>query len=196
MKTEFNEGAVSLAKGPVETIVNFEALCRLDSADSRSLFDYADALRLVGRRKEARQVYKLLEEAKIPVDRRWVVPLFHGQTLFDVGLFVDAEQFFRIAAKLNPDTTVPCVYLAAALASQERFEDAVNVLQEAIHLLGDRDEVLLNLGLNLRALGRLNEAADYLQQSLSLSPQCEEAIEAFDDVKRALECKRIAEVNA
>ena len=171
--------------GPAETIVRIES-AGLDGASARDLFHYADALRMVGRQKESLQAFDLLERLGIPKGKEYLVRLFWGRTYYDMGRFEDAEVAYRMSAGLNPSTTVPWVYLASALSAQERFEEAITVLERAKELPGDPDEVLLNIGLYLRALGRLEAAAGYLRQAIELTPAYPQAVEALQDIEAAL----------
>jgi tetratricopeptide (TPR) repeat protein len=149
------------------------------------LYDYADALRRVGRRSEALSIYELLSNKPVPESKSWLVFLFLGETLSEAGRYAEAEAAFRTAVDLKPGTTVTWVYLAGALANQEKFEDAIQVLHNGLAVPGDHDEVLLNLALNLRTLGRLEDAAERLERALKLNPDYDEAREVLEDVRKA-----------
>ncbi len=161
-----------------------ESLSR-DDVGPRLLFDYADALRRVGRCKEAIAIYQKLEKDGVPEARKWLVFLYKGTTLREMGKFAESEEAFAEACRLD-DSTVPRVYLAGVLAAQERFQEAIDVLKEGLDREGDRDEVLLNIALNQRTLGRLEEAKESLKSALLLTPSYPEALAILEDVKAAL----------
>lgn len=173
--------------GPAVTICRFEQK-GLEDITTRELFDYADALRQVGRREHALLKYRELGEFLVFNKKAWLVDLYKGQTLYDMGKFAEAETSFRDACDGNP-ATVPRIYLAGALAAQERFEDALEILRSALDSEGDQDEVWLNIALNQRTLGNLEDAQNSLLEALSLSPSYEAAVNALADVRAALSLK-------
>ena len=181
-----DEDQMTRRQGPCEVIARFERPGHDFPRTSRALFDYADALRMVGRRSEAMAAYEELEILSVPEDKQSLIFLFKGQALYDQGKFRAAELAFVSACALDESTT-PRIFLAGALAAQERFLDAVAVLSEARERPGDPDEVYLNLALNQRALGMLSEAVLSLESALRLTPSYPEAEEQLVDVRAALE---------
>jgi tetratricopeptide (TPR) repeat protein len=174
-------------RGPAETIATVELMDR-DTLGTILLFDYADALRRVGRCKEAIDIYLELEKAEVPERRKWLVFLYKGTTLKQMGKFAESEKAYIEACKLDP-STVPRVYLAGVLAAQERFQAAIDVLEDGLDRDGDRDEVLLNMALNQRTLGKLKEAKESLESALKLTPSYPEASAVLEDVNAALSIK-------
>lgn len=180
-----NPDPPSKSPGPAETIARFQARSGDVAPSDRELFDYADALRRVGRGHDALKIYGTLEGKGFPDQWQSLVVLFKGQTFREMGRYAEAEGAFRTACELD-GSTVPRVYLAGALAAQERFAEAAKVLEDAADLPGDPDEVLLNLALNQRTLGLLVEAQESLQQALLLTPDYPEATALLADVRAAL----------
>lgn len=170
--------------GPAERIVRFER-SKDEIVTPRRLFDYADALRQVGRRQHALLKYAELADLPVPESKVWLVSLYMGETLYEMGRFAEAERSFRQACDRD-STTVPRVYLAGALAAQERFEEALVVLSNALSCEGDTDEVWLNLALNQRTLGDLKGAERSLIEALTISPGYPAALVALADVRTAL----------
>ncbi|MCW1926650.1 tetratricopeptide repeat protein [Luteolibacter arcticus] len=175
---------ISKELGPTETIRMFESKS-LDALSSFQSFEYADALRRVGRCKEALAIYQSLEGADVPAKHKWLIPLYKGKTLQEMGRFAESEQALIEACRLD-DSTVPRVYLAGTLASQERFHEAIEVLQDGLNREGDRDEVLLNLAFSQRTLGRLKEAKESLELALTVTPSYPEALALLEDVNAAI----------
>jgi Flp pilus assembly protein TadD len=151
---------------------------------SRMLFEYADALRLVGRKNDAAAVYSaLVSDDRVPESKRWLVPLFMGQTFMEMGKWSLAESSFRIACELNSTTTSPFVFLGASLTAQEKFNDAISVLKSALDIEGDQDEVLVNLAFNMRAIACYEEAADFATRALQIDSGTREAKELLADLQ-------------
>jgi tetratricopeptide (TPR) repeat protein len=151
------------------------------------LMEYADALRMVGLHKRALEVFEVIANTPMPWDKKYLLPLFRGRTYLEMGRPSEAEADFREAVVLDPDrSTSAWIQVAAAQAHQERFADAIETLRAATGLSGDPEEVYLNLGMFLRTLGRLPEAAENLQKALSIDPEYRKAREVLRDVERAL----------
>lgn len=176
-------------KMPSVTIAECDKIPRF-SWTSRMLFDYADALREIGRLSEALLAYDELKSYPIPEEKRWLLPLFRGQTLLEAGQHSLAEQSFREALILNPSTTVASVFLASTFTVQEKFDSAIETLRHALYLKGDIDEVLVNLGINLRAKGKLDDALKYVKEALKISPTYPEALELLEDIQSALSARK------
>lgn len=176
-------------KGPATIVAEIELLIEHSHLTAKQMFDYADALRLVGRRVRALEVYASIDKNQVPESKRWLIALYVGQTLHDSGKFGEAVVSFRLAAELNPVSTVPRVYWANSLTYQEQFREALEVLQHATTLEGDIDEVLLNIALNYRALGMLTLAREYSERALAMTPDYDDAQLVLDDVTQALASK-------
>ncbi|HMJ64862.1 MAG TPA: tetratricopeptide repeat protein [Candidatus Binatia bacterium] len=116
-------------------------------------FRYAQNLLAIGRISDAERHLLLAQQQGTPPEKRWLLDLMYGEIKKNRGDFAAAEADFRLAADKRPDSTVPWIYLAGALAKQERFAEACDILRRALSADGDIDEVYLNLGNNLRALG-------------------------------------------
>jgi Flp pilus assembly protein TadD len=150
------------------------------------LGEYAEQLHNVGRSSEAEE--QLLKAHTIFVNSatRYWTEIQLGLVLRDVGRYGEAEHWFRRAVESAPTKTGPYVYLAGHYARTERFADACEVLRTGLTAQGDRDEVYLNLALNLRALGDFKGAIESLWRALEISPTYEVARETLDDISAAL----------
>lgn len=174
--------------GPSETVAIFEAGSTLETSRGRALFEYADALRQLGRCTDALKAYAALEDKGVPPKEQWRVTLFKGTTLSDMGRHAEAETAFRAAAELINDT-IPVVHLASCLARQERFAEAINTLTEGLKRPGDTDEVFLHLALNQRALGLYEEAVKSVQSALQMSEDYAEAKAVLRDLQAAVSAR-------
>ena len=174
-------------QGPVYIIARLERDINTESFTSKELFDYADALRQIGRKTKAITIYDSIDESSIPIVKQWLLPLYKGQTFLEMGKYDFAEKSFRHSVNKNPKSTVPYIYLSSALFIQEKFEDCISVLRNAIDLDGDRDEVYLNLAFAHRALGQLEDTALWLRAALSITNDYALASEGLTDVLQALD---------
>lgn len=154
---------------------------------SREYFDFADALREVGRRKDALRVYEIMHEIKVPESKKWLVFLFQGQTFFEGGDFASAELCFVEADRLHSVDTVTAVYLASVFTAQEEFEKAIECLKLSLVRAGDHDEVYVNMAINYRALNQLGRAKDCLEKARDFDPSNQDVLLLSRDLDAALQ---------
>jgi tetratricopeptide (TPR) repeat protein len=142
----------------------------------------AENLRVIGRNDTVEK--ELLElVALVPAERKYLVHLSLGRFHTDHGRLAQAEEQYRRALALNPNTTVTYVFLATVLTRSDRFDEAYDVLTSGLHAEGDRDEVLLNMGNVKRALGEYDLASSHYQEALRLTPDYPKAQSAIADLK-------------
>lgn len=96
------------------------------------------------------------------------------------------ELVLRELVRELPDETPAWVYLGSCLALQGKLDEALTIHHHATTLRGDPDEAFLNVGLVLRGMNRLEEAAEALEAALELDPDYEVAERALADVRAAL----------
>lgn len=77
-------------------------------------------------------------------------------------------------------------HLGACLAAHGKHEEALAIHRHATELEGDPDEAFLNVGLILRAQGKLGDAAEAFESALRLCPDYPAASKALEDVRAAL----------
>src|SRR5580765_1960114 len=143
---------------------------------------YAQNLLRVGRSSDAEK--QLVALSMHPLKKQWLMDLSLGEIETTRGNLTKAEAFFREALKKNPESTVPYVYLGGALAHQERFQEACDVLSDGLKAQGDINEVYLNLGNNKRALGDYAGARQcYLRALEFSSDHYKHADEALQDLE-------------
>lgn len=170
--------------GPVEMIARLKDEVARAPNSSKKLFDYANSLREIGRFSESIELYDRILSANISRNNKVAVLLNKGQALKDRGLLSEAEAIFRESCNFD-DSTVSSVYLAAVLASQEKFVDAISVLEKSVNSEGDLDEVYLNMALSQRALGLLDDSVLSLTKALSISPDYARAEVLLEDIRKA-----------
>jgi len=163
----------------VAAVVLLEKFLMLQPQNNMAQFRYAQNLLRVGRLSDAEK--QLLALSKHPLKKQWLVDLALGEIETTRGNLRKAEAYFREALEKNAESTVPSVYLAGALAHQERFEEACEVLSNALRAEGDLDELYLNLGNNKAALGDYASARKCYLRALEFSS------EHYKDAEQALQ---------
>ncbi len=106
---------------------------------------------------------------------------YQGSDLFKRDLLPEAEESFRIALKLDPSFADAYEALGVMLGRQERFQEAIDLMQELIQV--DPKSVLAhtNMSLYLMRLGKITEAEE--QKSLATI----KSFQTFADVARMKE---------
>jgi predicted TPR repeat methyltransferase len=85
-----------------------------------------------------------------------------------------AEQTFRTARQVDGRSWEAAVCLGDLLASQDRLEEALGVYQHAASLA--EEKTVFRLGLTCARVGRLDEAARWLQRAHELDPRDEQTL--------------------
>lgn len=128
-----------------------------------------------------------LESARnIPSNKLWLISLLFGELCLAQFKPAEAERHFRQAVSLNPESTSPAIFLADCLWKQEKNEEALRVLTQALRAKGDVDEVYLNLGLIKRTQGEYEAAREFLLSAIRANPDYPAARDALADVDRCL----------
>ncbi len=122
-----------------------------------------------------------------PPDKLWI-PLSELGHLHKVrGEYRSAVAWYRQAIEAVPDEASGHIYLGGVLAKAGRLHEAEAAHRAATRCTrGCRDEAYLNLGLVLRAQGRLEAAAQCFEQALELDPKYTAAKRALRDVKNTI----------
>jgi tetratricopeptide (TPR) repeat protein len=116
-----------------------------------------------------------------PLESAWL-----AQSLYDVGLFEDAERRARVAVDAEDEMarSVGRGVLACVLAQQGRVDEAERMAKEAAAYFAgteywpDRTGVLMNLGEVLRIAGRPDEAIEAIREALDLFERREDVVSA------------------
>lgn len=127
------------------------------------------------------RAYKVLESLDHPYSRG-LLDFAQGQMWIELGRFADAERLMRGSVELcavrDVPTLMPCAVamLGAALAHGDRSDEAVVLLEKALHdriyLAGGvygEFFIRLNLGVALRKVGRLQPAIRAGEQAIDLA---------------------------
>ncbi|HTV41107.1 MAG TPA: tetratricopeptide repeat protein [Candidatus Sulfotelmatobacter sp.] len=135
----------------------------------------------IGRISNAEALFKAINKEAAP--KPWLIENLAGRLHRVRGRFSEAEMHFRNARKLDPDSTVPIIFLADTLIQQEKFDEALTVLTDALNLRNESlDEVYFMLGRSARAVGDYRSAHEYLFKALEIDPNYREAKQLLDDV--------------
>ena len=145
---------------------------------------YGDALRVVGRFEEA---IKALKKAlpKAPIHFRGYVCARIGMAYegsYSPGL---AEKWFqRATEKEHCDQGWAWVFRGGLLARVGKLSEALCAYREALKQKNvDKDEVHLNIGYALRAMGQYGEACKHFKKALRITPDYPEARSALEGLK-------------
>lgn len=158
--------------------------------DSFVWFTYGDALRVVGRFREAQRAFiQALRHAE--PDKKPTVWIRLGMVCSARGHRLRAERWFARAGASKHSNCLDWFWIlrGANLAEMGRFDEAEDCHRRAIQLDEHNSEAYLNLGLVLRAKRRYSDALIALQRSHALDSndaQTVEAIESLANIKEAL----------
>lgn len=105
-----------------------------------------------------------------------------GQRAQLEGRHSDAERAFRAVLADEPENVEALHLLGVSRLMTGEAEDAVVLIRDAIQVAPERADFHCNLGVALKGLGRLQEAADALQRSVALDGQQHQAFQVLGDV--------------
>ncbi|WP_337174834.1 tetratricopeptide repeat protein [Paludisphaera sp.] len=130
--------------------------------------------------------------ALCPARLLWIPMSEMGHLYRASGSHDAAACWYRRAIEAAPEQAGARIYLGGVLALGGKLQEAEGVLRAATRCAeGCRDEAYLNLGLVLRSLDRLDEAAECLATALELDPGYKAAKHALRDVRQALRGRRV-----
>lgn len=125
---------------------------------------------------EAEKALKRCLALTPPAQQRDVFSAF-GHLADVAGNLALAEQWYRRAIEADPDDASGHIYLGALYAGMCRLKDAENAHAKATKCSkGCVDEAYYNLGLVLRAQGRLGESKKCFDKAIELDPDYEDAL--------------------
>jgi Flp pilus assembly protein TadD len=132
--------AAARREDPEPTVGYFRDLAGQHPGDARALFEYAGALDFAGREAEAAPVYEQAFSAGLAGDdlRRGLIQ--YGSTLRNLGRFDEAVSVLRGADEQFPGHDSIVAFLALALTSAGRCEEAVGrLIVLAVDRIGGED---------------------------------------------------------
>src|SRR5690349_10923021 len=88
--------------------------------------------------------------------------------------YEEAEEQYRLAAKIAPDDARAYAGLGNVYVDQGRFSDAVTSYQQALKVKPDYNAALLPLAFSLARMNRYPESIDVYQQTLKVDPSSPE----------------------
>ena len=120
--------AAARREDPGPTVEYFRELAKQHPGDARAMFEYAGALDFAGREAEAAPVYEQAFSAGLDGDdlRRGLIQ--YGSTLRNLGRFDEAVRIMRRADERFPGHDSIAAFLALALTSAGRCQEAVGLL--------------------------------------------------------------------
>lgn len=93
-----------------------------------------------------------------------------GYVLFKLGNFQDSEQSFLAALESDPSEYSAYLGIAECYRMQNRYEDELRMVKEAMALAPDDPDVWNAQGVGLEVTGRLQEATDAYEHALRIEP--------------------------
>jgi Flp pilus assembly protein TadD len=133
-----------------------------------SLYKKAVANDKKGKKSEA---IKQLEEAIRIAPNFYNAHYDLGVLYREAGRNADAEAAFLRAIELNRTTVEPLVNLSSLYIDDNRFDQAVEVSEEAVKRDGNSAPAFFNLGLALYKISRLDRAEEALKKAISIAPK-------------------------
>ncbi len=119
--------------------------------------------------------------------KRHLVYALMGSLFKNRGDYDEAAEWFREMVNAKPDDSGGYIYLGGLLARKGELTEAERVYRTAtICEEGCIDEAYHNLGLVLRAQGKLKEASRCFEKAIAIDPDYKEAKHALADVKAAI----------
>jgi len=112
-----------------------------------------------------------------------------GLLLLDAGRLAEAEVHARNAVRLAPDGTQAHNLLAMVLTEAHKPQFGEHHYRMALQLSGTRDPILLaNLAWNLKSQGRMGEARQLYEESVSLAPDVPQTLLGWARLEEADRC--------
>lgn len=114
---------------------------------------------------------------------------FYQGLLYEQKLdkFKQAEENYRRALELNPESGEYHYHLGATLAKQQRWKEAVASLEKSLQLDPTRAEAQLRLGMALEQLEQFDRAQEVYGQAIRTDPRLPEAYNALGNLYRRFE---------
>ncbi|MBF0224939.1 MAG: tetratricopeptide repeat protein [Desulfobacterales bacterium] len=141
--------------------------------------DYIDAIkRLINLYKKLEKKEDLLFwQKKLLEQNRENALINHeiGETLFDLGDFKEAINYYQACSKINPKNANALNNIGNCYYILEKFEEALNYYKISLELLPDNPVCNNNIGNALQKLGRFDEAVFHYKKALKLNPEYSEA---------------------
>lgn len=97
-----------------------------------------------------------------------------ADALLHQGRAMEAEQHYRNALHINPDSPLIHFNLGSALSRQERFPDAEASYRKALQYKAGFAAAYANLAYALRRQGKMEEALENYQRALAIAPDSPE----------------------
>jgi tetratricopeptide (TPR) repeat protein len=155
------------------------------------LFRYADLLRLCGFFSKAEGLLLSINENTIPVKYQYNYFLYLGQLYKDWGRLKEAKNAFLKSINLNPDLTVPYIFLSSVLMDESDVDEAISYLKIALTKDGDIDEVNYNIARRLVIKGEMLEALNAINECLKIDSEFPDAEDFKNDIIKYFEIKNI-----
>lgn len=161
-----------LADRPRDALQTCLRLLEIDPRHIGARLEMAEALRQIGRVDEAHAIHDLLLHERPDSPYTWcgLARLLNDEVHAEA-----AEACLRRALALAPAHVPALAALARHLARQRDHLGAIDVFHDTVSIAPDDPAHHAGLAQSLMALGRLDEAAEWLDRALALDDECVEA---------------------
>lgn len=114
---------------------------------------------------------------------------FYQGLLYEQKLdkFGRAEENYRRALEINPNTAEYHYHLGSTIAKQERWPEAISALEKALELDPERAEANLRLGMCLERVEKFDRAQEVYHKAIKTDPRLPEAYNALGNLYRRFE---------
>lgn len=161
------KGMVAYKTGGWETAASFfEQAWVLAPESFTVLTALAQTYSEIGVRDKA---FELLEKGLAQHGPNETLLAIMGQMAVNMSEHDIAEKVWRMILPFNPDNVSYYVNLASSMINQEKFDDALSLLQETVNMFPDEPLIWNSLGVAAQATERLNEARAFYRQAISLN---------------------------
>lgn len=152
-------------------------------------FSYASVLRSCGKFSQAEKIINLIQQESIPDKYHFRYFLELGFLYFEWGKYELAKINFNKSIELNPDSTVPFVFLSNILLKEEKIEESIQVLMHGAQMQGDLDEVYYNLGTRYAMMGEYSKSLEAFLVCKGINPDFENLMLFIEDIEQCLKLK-------
>ena len=155
---------------------SFLPVLREDSSNVQVRLILAESYFHQKRYQDARKMLKPVLDVE---DYRPAALELLGRTAFEVEDFNEAEKYFTLLTKENPQNRFGWIFLTILYNRENKYENSLTVLQQALTFHKDDPDLLGLYGNTLSQLGRDREAIKPLEKALEANPDDVNAITAL-----------------
>ncbi len=175
------------------TVIIAKKILEIDSEDVVALYRLGEALTDLAQYEQAESILKRAFDS-CPDENKHHICGRLGLLYKEIKDYEQAERWFKNQIALNPFDTSGYVYLGSLYAIQGNYKKAKVLHRSALECEeGYFCEAHHNLGLIYRAEENYDKAYKHFLKAIELDPDYKAAVEALEDVERAIQLKEYLE---